>query len=93
MAAMARLQQAAVRDIAPARRGAGKATQVSLIGLTERERDVLTLLIAGHCNRAIGELVFVSPTTAARHVANIYTQLDVNSRAEATAYALQHGLV
>ena len=80
------------RDLSPVRRGPGKATRFSPHGLTEREREVLHLLIAGHSNREIGDLLFVSPATAPRHVANIYTRLDVDSRAVATAYALQHGL-
>jgi DNA-binding CsgD family transcriptional regulator len=62
-------------------------------GLTARELEVLRLLAAGHSNRELGELLFISPTTAARHVANIYAKLGVDSRAQATAYAHQHGLI
>jgi predicted ATPase/DNA-binding CsgD family transcriptional regulator len=62
-------------------------------GLTEREREVLHLLAAGHSNREVGEMLFISPTTAARHVANIYNKLGVDSRAKAAAYAHRHGLV
>jgi DNA-binding CsgD family transcriptional regulator/tetratricopeptide (TPR) repeat protein len=62
-------------------------------GLTERELEVLRLLAAGRSNREIGDALFISPTTAARHVANIYTKLDVDSRAAATAFAHQQGLV
>src|SRR3712207_7889323 len=47
------------------------------------------LLAAGHSNRELGEKLFISPATAARHVANIYAKLDVDSRVEATAYAHQ----
>jgi DNA-binding NarL/FixJ family response regulator len=53
---------------------------------------VLRLLAAGKSNREIGDDLFISPATVARHVANIYTKLDVDSRATATAFALQHGL-
>ena len=66
--------------------------RASPFDLTEREVEVLRLLAAGHSNREIGDLLFISPTTAARHVANIYTKLGVDSRAKATAFALQHGL-
>jgi DNA-binding NarL/FixJ family response regulator len=38
-------------------------------------------------------LLFISTATSARHIANIYRKLDVDSRAKVTAYALQHGLV
>ena len=61
-------------------------------GLTTREQEVLRLLAAGHSNRELADRLYISPTTAARHVANIYNKLDVDSRAKATAYALQHGL-
>jgi DNA-binding NarL/FixJ family response regulator len=54
--------------------------------------EVLHLLAAGLSNRQLGERLFISPTTAARHVANIYNKLGVDSRAAATAYAHQHGL-
>ena len=62
-------------------------------GLTDREREVLRLLASGQSNRDIGETLFISPATAARHVANIYNKIGVDSRAAATAYALRHGLI
>jgi pimeloyl-ACP methyl ester carboxylesterase/DNA-binding CsgD family transcriptional regulator len=62
-------------------------------GLTARELEVLRLLAAGHSNRELGELLFISPATAARHVANIYAKLGVDSRAQATTYAHQHQLI
>jgi DNA-binding NarL/FixJ family response regulator len=60
-------------------------------GLSERELEVLRLLAAGRSNREIGDALFISAATAARHVANIYLKLGVASRAEATAFALRHG--
>jgi pimeloyl-ACP methyl ester carboxylesterase/DNA-binding CsgD family transcriptional regulator len=62
-------------------------------GLTARELEVLRLLASGHSNRELGELLFISPTTAARHVANIYAKLGVESRSQATAYAHKHGFI
>jgi predicted ATPase/DNA-binding CsgD family transcriptional regulator len=61
--------------------------------LTEREREVLRLLAAGHNNRELGNLLFISPATVARHISNIYGKLGVDSRAKAAAYAHQHGLI
>jgi DNA-binding NarL/FixJ family response regulator len=61
-------------------------------GLTTRELEVLRLLAAGESNRAIGERLFISPTTVASHVASIFGKLGVDSRAKATAYALRHDL-
>ena len=62
-------------------------------GLTERELEVLRLLAAGASNRELADALYISPTTAARHVANIYNKLGVDSRAKATAFAHQHGLL
>ncbi len=61
-------------------------------GLTERELEVLRRLAAGDSNREIGSRLFISPATAARHVANILAKLGVDSRAKATVYARRHGL-
>jgi pimeloyl-ACP methyl ester carboxylesterase/DNA-binding CsgD family transcriptional regulator len=63
------------------------------VNLSPREREVLRLLVAGRTNREIGDALYISATTAARHVANIYSKLGVDSRAEATTVAHQHGLV
>lgn len=68
------------------------ARRERLHGLTERELEVLRLITGGHSNREMGERLYISPATAARHVANIYNKLGVDSRARATAYAFQHGL-
>jgi DNA-binding NarL/FixJ family response regulator len=62
-------------------------------GLSKREAEVLRLLAAGKSNREIGGLLFISPATAARHVANIYAKLEIDSRVEATAYAHRHSLI
>jgi DNA-binding NarL/FixJ family response regulator len=62
-------------------------------GLTGRELDILRLIAAGHSNRELGDLLYISPTTAARHVANIYRKLGIDSRVKATAFARQHGIV
>lgn len=62
-------------------------------GLTDREVQVIRLLASGRSNRAIAEELFLSEKTIARHLSNIYAKLDVTSRAAATAYAYDHGLV
>ena len=61
--------------------------------LSRRESEVLTLVAAGKTNRAIAAELFISEKTVARHVSNIFTKLQLSSRAEATAYAYKHGLV
>lgn len=62
-------------------------------GLSLREVQVLRLVAAGKSNRAIAEELFLSEKTVHRHLSNIFTKLDVGSRAAATAYAFQHHLV
>jgi HD-GYP domain-containing protein (c-di-GMP phosphodiesterase class II) len=62
-------------------------------GLTAREIEVLGLLARGHSTRAIAQRLVVTPKTAANHVEHIYAKLGVSSRAAATLYATQHGLV
>ncbi len=62
-------------------------------GLTPREVEVLRQLASGKTNRAIAADLVISEKTVARHVANIFTKLDLKSRSAATAYAYDHGLV
>jgi DNA-binding CsgD family transcriptional regulator/tetratricopeptide (TPR) repeat protein len=61
--------------------------------LTAREVQVLRLVATGMTNRAVAAELFLSEKTVARHVSNIFTKLGVSSRAAATAYAYEHGLV
>jgi DNA-binding CsgD family transcriptional regulator len=60
--------------------------------LTAREVQVLRLIGTGATNKEIAAHLVVSLATAERHIANIYNKLGVRNRAEATAFALQHGL-
>jgi DNA-binding CsgD family transcriptional regulator len=62
-------------------------------GLTAREVEVLRLLASGRTNRAIAAELFLSEKTVARHVSNIFTKLGLSTRAAATAYAYENGLV
>ncbi len=62
-------------------------------GLTSREVEVLCLLARGNSSRQIAQQLVVSPKTAANHVEHIYSKLGVSSRAAATLYATQHGLL
>jgi DNA-binding CsgD family transcriptional regulator/tetratricopeptide (TPR) repeat protein len=68
------------------------ATAAAAPRLTPRERDVLRLLAAGEPNRAIADRLFISPATVARHLANLYAKLSVDSRARAVAAARRHGI-
>jgi DNA-binding CsgD family transcriptional regulator len=56
-------------------------------GLTPREHEVVALLGAGLTNREIARQLFISPATAARHVANILAKLDFSSRSQVAVWA------
>ncbi len=61
--------------------------------LTEREREVVRLLVLGSTNREIGHALFISEKTAGVHVSNILGKLQARNRVEAAAAALRLGLV
>jgi len=61
--------------------------------LTARELQVLRLIVVGKTNKAIAASLFLSERTIDRHVSNIFSKLDVPSRAAATAYAYDHKLL
>jgi DNA-binding NarL/FixJ family response regulator len=44
-------------------------------------------------NSVVAAELFISEKTVARHLSNIFTKLDLSSRASATAYAYRHGLM
>jgi HD-GYP domain-containing protein (c-di-GMP phosphodiesterase class II) len=62
-------------------------------GLTEREVEVLRLLARGLSNKQIAQELVISPKTASNHVEHIYTKIDATSRAAASLFAVQHGLL
>jgi DNA-binding CsgD family transcriptional regulator len=70
-----------------------RATHRPAGSLSEREAQVLRLLAAGKTNRDIGEALFISEKTVARHVSNIFDKLGVSSRTGAAAWAYQHNLI
>jgi DNA-binding CsgD family transcriptional regulator len=78
----------------------GARTELARLGaspdttpLTGREREVLRLVATGLTNRDVATELVISEHTVARHVQNIFTKLGLSSRAAATAYAYEHGLV
>ncbi len=62
------------------------------LGLTQRESEVLSLLVAGLSNRAIAAKLVVSEETVKTHSRGIYRKLDVSDRAAAVAVALREGV-
>jgi ATP/maltotriose-dependent transcriptional regulator MalT len=62
-------------------------------GLTQREIDVLRLVVQGLSDREIGEALFISRHTVMRHVSHILAKLEVDSRTAAAALAVRLNLV
>jgi DNA-binding NarL/FixJ family response regulator len=69
------------------------ATKRKSYGLTEREKDVLHLMVEGMTKRGIADRLGVSFHTINTHLKNIYAKLEVNRRGEAVAKALQEKLI
>jgi NarL family two-component system response regulator LiaR len=61
--------------------------------LTEREREVLALIVKGSSNREIADQLVISHSTVKNHVSSILSKLSAANRAEAVALALQNNLV
>jgi non-specific serine/threonine protein kinase len=75
---------------------AGSATEghsPSTYGLTERELEVLRLLVAGRTDREIAGALFIGLRTAQGHVANIMAKFGVTSRTAAATAAIAAGIV
>jgi ATP/maltotriose-dependent transcriptional regulator MalT len=62
-------------------------------GLTRREIEVLRAIAQGKSNRAIANELHLSERTVHRHVSNIFTKLDVDSRTAAVTCAIKQGIV
>jgi len=60
--------------------------------LSEREKEILHLIVEGFNYKAIAEKIFISYETVRTHVKNIYKKLHVTSRNEAVMKAMQQGL-
>jgi HD-GYP domain-containing protein (c-di-GMP phosphodiesterase class II) len=62
-------------------------------GLTEREAEVLGLLARGLQTKQVARALDISVKTADRHIQNAYRKVGVSTRAGATLFAMEHGLV
>jgi DNA-binding CsgD family transcriptional regulator len=79
--------------IPPVQRRAASANGTLPAGLSPREAEILGLVCRGLSNAEIAEALVIAPSTAKRHVANIFAKLDVASRPQAIALAHERGLV
>jgi HD-GYP domain-containing protein (c-di-GMP phosphodiesterase class II) len=62
-------------------------------GLTQREVEVLVLLARGLSNKQIAARLVVSPRTVGHHVQHVYRKIGCSTRAAASLFAMQHGLL
>ena len=62
-------------------------------GLTEREAEVVGMLARGLQTKQVGRALGISVKTADRHIQNAYRKMGVSTRAAATLFAMEHGLV
>ena len=55
--------------------------------------DVLRLVARGYSSKDVGRRLVISPKTARNHIEHIYVKIGVSSRAAASLFAIQHGLL
>jgi two-component system, NarL family, nitrate/nitrite response regulator NarL len=77
--------------------GAGKAKKIDheeakIATLTEREREVLTLIGQGLKNKELADKLFISEWTVRHHITSIFSKLEVSDRVELILYAYKKGL-
>lgn len=67
--------------------------QLSALGITPRELDILEAMAAGHSNREIAERLFVSENTVKTHAARLFDKLSAKRRTQAVQLAKEAGLL
>jgi HD-GYP domain-containing protein (c-di-GMP phosphodiesterase class II) len=89
-----RLRKAAVDAVLAAAGYAARPPRVARpAGLTEREVEVLRLIARGRADKQVANALGISPKTVGHHVEHIYAKAGVTTRAGATLFAMEHGLL
>jgi len=78
--------------LSAARLEAGEFWPGAHLGLTQRESEVLELLVSGHSNKAVAAKLVVSDDTVKSHIRGLYRKLGVSDRSGAISVALREGL-
>lgn len=78
--------------LSAARLSAGEFWSGAHLGLTQRESEVLALLVSGRSNKAVASELVVSEDTVKTHIRGLYRKLGVSDRSGAIAIALREGL-
>lgn len=76
----------------PQRSSQTSAEATKIARLTEREREVITLVGEGLRNKHIAARLYISEATVRHHLTAIFAKLDISDRFELAIYAYQHGL-
>ena len=71
----------------------GKRGETEAPHLTEREREVLKLVVEGKSNKEIARILVISPKTVSVHRSNIMAKLGVHNSAELVRYVMEHNLL
>jgi HD-GYP domain-containing protein (c-di-GMP phosphodiesterase class II) len=79
--------------LAAAGEGRREAVVANPAGLTDREVEVLGLIARGRVNKQVAAALGISPKTVGRHIEHIYAKAGVSTRAGATLFAMEHGLL
>ncbi len=87
------LQPDVARQVLSTFRQSGQENGPTLPHLTEREREVLKLTVAGNSNKEIARLLVISPKTVSVHRSNIMAKFGVRSSVELVRYVMQHELM
>jgi NarL family two-component system response regulator LiaR len=72
---------------------ATRPTDQPSFDLTDREREVLNLVVQGNSNQQIADALVISLATVKAHISSVLSKLQVSSRAEAISYAIKHKIV
>ena len=75
------------------KKGTKPTFQIPIVPLSERELEVLKLIVDGKSNQEIGEKLFVTLATVKTHVRSILNKLSVDDRTQAAVKAMKQGLV
>ncbi len=70
-----------------------RPTEQPVCDLTEREMEVLNLVVQGNSNQQIADTMVISLATVKVHISSILSKLQVSSRSEAIAYAIKHKMI
>lgn len=71
----------------------GSANEEGISALTEREKEVLSLIATGESNRGIARKLFISEKTVKNHITSIFRKIKVTDRTQAAIYTIKNHVV